>query len=160
MAPSLMLLKYSWVEKKLLSLSTMKGKGGSIFPSFSLLHKPWIFLLLTDGLLLSQSRQRIVCLTLLKASLQVSCSQRRCFCFVFSVPLVSQPFCCPPPGHGHRHLSGCDAQHLHHPLPAPGVLTLAGHAGVSPRKDRAPGPCEEQCQKVSLPIPTFPPVPP
>lgn len=52
--------------------------------SFSLLphlHKPWCFLLPTDGLLLSQTRQRIVCLTLLKASLQVSCRKRRWFCF-------------------------------------------------------------------------------
>lgn len=54
-------------------------------------------------------------------------------------------------GYDHRYLGGCDTQHVHRPLPPPGVFTLAGHARLSPAANLVACPSQqEQQQEVSF----------
>jgi len=75
-----------------------------------------------------------VCLNSLKTSVQVSERwARSCPLGVAGLaPGTSflPPGPLPAPGHSHRPLGCCAAQHLHHPLPPPRVFALAGPVGT------------------------------
>lgn len=96
---------------------------------------------LTDGLLLSQSRQRIVCLNSLKASVQVwwLCYQESFLSLLspYIVALWANEIKPKPtvllfsfPGDHHWPLSLPGSEHLYYSLPAPGILSLAAHGST------------------------------
>lgn len=76
-----------------------------------------------DGLLLSQSRQRIICVNSLKTTLQVRMT--RVGHLTKKYDPVFDSSVCPCLGHIHGNLQFSNSQYLHHSLPPSGVLALA-----------------------------------
>lgn len=102
--------------------NSRKKKQAMNYAFFSFL---FFLFFLADGLLLSQSRQRILCVNTLKTTLMVRKMPDGHLVdlwLMFDIIVTLVLF---HVGYINGNLWVIHSQHLHHPLPSPGVLTLA-----------------------------------